>query len=116
MAREIPNFTQEAPGEAVENRGDEERILADRDETVSEKSHFQDLEEEPAAFIRGEVDVKSQMDKTAREIDASVRGHGDHSEDLHSNGLEEVMAKTDQDILEQIYKRRSEFDDNHKNR
>jgi hypothetical protein len=92
----VPKFTQFTKGEATENQGDEERILADRDETLIEleadsikteekmeerESALNSIENEPEDFMRGEVDVKSQMDRAAREMEANLQGHrrSDHN-------------------------------------
>lgn len=96
----IPEFTKNNPGEAEENRMDEERILADRDLTesgpASGPSPYMNLEDEPADFMRGEVDVKTQMDRAADALDSSVRGIKDNSQPgLQSHGIEEAGAKTD---------------------
>ena len=82
-----PKFTQTEAGEAMENKGDEEKIIGDQDQTMIEgditnldenmgaKTYSLDtVEDEPEDFMRGEIDVKTQMDRTAREIDAAVHG------------------------------------------
>jgi hypothetical protein len=82
-----PKFSQVQPGEATENSGDEETIIGDQDQTLNErtlgnldenmgaKSYSLDTaEDEPSDFMRGEIDVKTQMDRAAREMDAAIRG------------------------------------------
>ncbi len=82
-----PKFSQTLNGEATENKGDEEKIIGDQDQTLSEGSlskldenmgaksySLNTVEDEPEDFMRGEIDVKTQMDRAAREIDAAVRG------------------------------------------
>jgi hypothetical protein len=82
-----PKFSQVLPGEATENSGDEEKILGDQDQTLNEKTlgnldenmgaksySLDTAEDEPGDFMRGEIDVKTQMDRAAREMDAAVRG------------------------------------------
>jgi len=82
-----PRFTDVADGEASENEYDEQSIIGDQDETMIEgdinnldenmgaKTYSLDTsEDEPEDFMEGELDVKQQMDRTAREIDASVHG------------------------------------------
>lgn len=108
----VPEFTQASRGEAVENRGDENRILADRDETNDEPTEFMNVENEPADFIRGEVDVKTQMDRAANALDSSVRGIREKlTEGLQTHGLEEVEAKTDKALAQsaasqRVYKKK----------
>ena len=83
----IPRFTDVSDGEASENEFDEQLIINDQDETTIEgdinnldenmgaKTFSLDpVEDEPEDFMQGELDVKQQMDRTAREIDASVHG------------------------------------------
>lgn len=74
-------------GQAAENPEDEAEIFDDADETMQE--HFatdidrvdqdsREMEDLPSQFVRGEIDVKEQMDRTdARIIDASRQGHLD---------------------------------------
>ena len=71
----------------LENPRDEAMILGDQDQT-SEDSQILDenmgldaqsansLEEEPAEFVRGEVDVVEQMKRTSRAMDDIIHGHG----------------------------------------
>lgn len=70
--------------EPIENHDDESQILADQDltnenditeldENLGAKSHsLDDLEKEPADFMRGEVDVKEQMERTTRAMDSVI--------------------------------------------
>lgn len=72
------------PGEktADENHEDESQIIGDQDSTnenditeldenLGAKSNsLDDLENEPADFLRGEVDVSEQMERTTRAMDA----------------------------------------------
>jgi hypothetical protein len=71
------------PGQktAEENHEDESQIIADQDitnesditeldENLGAKTNsLDDLENEPADFLRGEVDVTEQMARTARAMD-----------------------------------------------
>lgn len=70
----------------TENARDEAIIIGDQDQTVSDDANLNNasmgqayriaksLEEEPADFVRGEVDVKEQMDRTARAMNRVFRG------------------------------------------
>jgi hypothetical protein len=60
-----------------ENVEDEAEIVGDVDETTSDHSlEEEELEDLPEKFIRGELDVKEQMDRTdAHIIDASIGGN-----------------------------------------
>lgn len=117
-----PPFTQLKLGETTENKVDENEILVDKDETghdtiktTVERFNLTDtdldtLEDLPADFMRGEVDVKSQMDMAASAMDSSLRGLQDPgSEDSPKGelgasfrdtpgGIDEVAAKTDEFI------------------
>lgn len=67
-----------------ENHDDESQILTDQDltnegditeldENLGAKSNsLDDLENEPADFLRGEVDVTEQMERTARAMEAVI--------------------------------------------
>lgn len=70
------------PNEAFENPEDAALILGDQDETLDDELDHEDamgadggedhplsLENEPAEFIRGEVDVKTQMDRATEHSD-----------------------------------------------
>jgi hypothetical protein len=91
-------------GSATESSDDEIEIIADQDQTGASKRHARDLtnlEDEPDEFIRGEVDVKTQMDRTTREMDLSIQGIRDNSgRGLQTHGLEEVAAATDRAMAE----------------
>jgi hypothetical protein len=75
-------------GDVLENPRDEAIILADQDQTESGDPQAHDenlgqdaqsannLEEEPAEFVRGEVDVVEQMKRTSRAMDHIIHGHG----------------------------------------
>ena len=66
------------------NHDDESQILTDQDltnegditeldENLGAKSNsLDDLENEPADFLRGEVDVTEQMERTARAMEAVI--------------------------------------------
>lgn len=98
-------------GQAALNPEDASAILTDQD-LSGPKSDLQgdtlsgagpvslDLEDEPGEFIRGEVDVKSQIDRTSRVVKANVHGHHDldDSPEMTPGGIEEVAAKTDEDL------------------
>ena len=70
---------------AYENHDDESQRLADQDSTneaditaldenLGAKSNSLDeLENEPADFMRGEVDVTEQMERTTRAMDAVIK-------------------------------------------
>lgn len=71
---------------------DQSDILTDKDETalvnpkddilLDEKlSAFEDLENEPAEFARGEIDVVEQMDRAARAMEDAV-----NKKQLHPEG------------------------------
>ncbi len=118
----IPGFTQASAGEAYENSDDEAQILADQDQTTPDDNLTRDenmgapsnsleaMEDEPGDFMRGEVDVKEQMDRAADAMDSSIRGlqtQGDEDSprtELGSafrntpGGLEEVEFKTDEEL------------------
>lgn len=97
----IPPFTQTHTGEGIENKVDESDILTDQDLTTADRDVVP-LEDEPGDFVRGEVDVKEQMDRAAEALDASIRGIRPPSDREAAQetpgGLEEVAAKTDQDL------------------
>lgn len=116
----IPEFTQTKMGEASENTYDENEILEDQDVTNKSNLHtddenmgaktrsYESLEDEPGDFMRGEIDVKDQMDRAADAMDASIHGYQNQgAEDsprteigasfkYTPGGLEEVEAKTDE--------------------
>jgi hypothetical protein len=117
----IPGFTHEVRGGSKEDEDDEVDILTDQDlteklvrsddENLGAKSNSLDeLEEEPEDFIEGEVDVKEQMDRAADAMDSSLRGLQNQAyEDSPRTelgaafrntpgGIEEVEAKTDQEL------------------
>jgi hypothetical protein len=99
---------------------DENEILADQDQTLKKDLLVDDenmgaktksldpLEDEPEDFVRGDLDVKEQMDRATDAVDASLYGYQNQSyEDsprgeLNSSfrntpgGLEEVEMKTDE--------------------
>ncbi|MBX2988359.1 MAG: hypothetical protein KF802_10730 [Bdellovibrionaceae bacterium] len=89
---------------------DLQEILSDMDQTSMRSSPEDDLrgggpvsldlEDEPAEFVRGEIDVKTQMDRTTRIAKADALGHHDldDSPDMTPGGLDEVAAKTDEDL------------------
>lgn len=70
-----------------ENHDDESQILSDQDMTNEEDikdldenmgaktNSLNDLENEPAEFIRGEVDVREQMERTTRRMTRHLRNH-----------------------------------------
>jgi len=101
---------------------DEEQILGEQDQTQkknllsldenmgAKSASLDSLEEGPADFMTGEIDVKKQMDLAERALKRSVagenesRGEGDRDSELEESfratpgGLEEVMEKTDEDL------------------
>lgn len=119
-ATPIPEFTQTKMGEASEDSYDEKEILEDQDvtnksnlraddENMGAKSRsYEPMEEEPGDFMRGEIDVKEQMDRAADAMDASIHGYQNQgAEDSPKTelgasfkytlgGIEEVEAKTDE--------------------
>lgn len=121
---QMPGFTQSAGAEIFENKRDESDILADQDQTVPADRLTQDenmgaksttldtLEDEPGDFMRGEVDVKTQMDRAADAVDSSLRGLSNQADEDSPRtelgaafkdtpgGLEEVEMKTDQDLAQ----------------
>ena len=126
-----PGFTGSAGAEIFENKRDESDILADQDQTVSadaltadenmgaKSTTLEPLEDEPADFMRGEVDVKEQMDRTADAVDSSIRGLSNQADEDSPRtelgaafkdtpgGLEEVEMKTDQDLAARKHPKKS---------
>lgn len=105
----VPEFTKTSPGEATESRNDASEILDDqdqtgendaltRDENMGAKTYSLDtLEDEPGDFARGEIDVKTQMDRAARELNSALNGFESlDDEGEPEGGLEEVIQKTDE--------------------
>lgn len=116
----MPRIKSDA--DATENLRDEDEIINDQDltrkqnllrddENMGAKSRSLDtLEDEPDEFIRGDLDVKEQMDRTTDAFDASIFGYQSQAyEDSPSGelnasfrntpgGLEEVEMKTDQEL------------------
>ncbi len=119
-----PTFTNPTPGGSQENPGDETGILLDQDRTAPENMRNMEmddnmgaisdspesLEDVPADFIRGEIDVVEQMERAASAMEDSIEGHelqgyeDSPKGDLNSSfrdtpgGVEEVAAKTDEDM------------------
>lgn len=120
-----PEFTQQTKGEAPENSMDEKEILGDQDQTIyngtkrtfrrrddenmgAKSLSLDSLEDEPDDFIRGDVDVKEQMDRAADAMESSLRGlQNQGAEDSPATelgasfkytpgGIEEVAEKTDE--------------------
>ncbi len=126
-----PSFSGLHQGEATNNHTDEGEILVDKDQTskVEVKDlkkamkntdrSFEPLEDLPADFMRGEIDVLEQMNLAADALDSSLRGLPDGgSEDsprgeLGSSfkntpgGIEEVEAKTDEYLASHGLKKKS---------
>ncbi|HWU43292.1 MAG TPA: hypothetical protein VN132_07640 [Bdellovibrio sp.] len=118
----VPGFSQIKMGETRENRFDENEILVDKDQTghttlrsTVERFNMTDtalepLEDLPGDFMRGEIDVKKQMDLAASAMDSSLRGlqhqgyenspRGEMGASFRDTpgGIEEVAAKTDEFI------------------
>ena len=119
---ELPAFTQGVPGGSDENMDDESDILTDQDQTEkvdllsddenmgAHSNSLDSLENEPDDFLEGEIDVKTQMDRAAAALDASIHGYQDQgTEDSPRTelgaafadtpgGLEEVEASTDREL------------------
>jgi len=104
---------RELPENDYDDHRDEEQILNDQDmtnegditkldEIMGAKSGSLDvLEDEESDFMRGEVDVKAQMDRAERALDQAIHHHEpleSLEEDETPGGLEEVILKTDQDL------------------
>lgn len=122
MATVNPGFTNVGGAESSENTRDESGILTDQDQTTFDdkltrdenmgapENSLESLEDEPADFMRGEVDVLEQMDRAASAMEASILGLGSQgTEDSPRSeigasfkdtpgGIEEVEMKTDEDI------------------
>jgi hypothetical protein len=117
----IPNFTRSAGSEITENKRDQDQILNNQDQTQSSqldlkndeemgaKTRSLDLsEEEPGDFVRGEIDVKEQMDRAADAMESSIQGYQSQGAETSPQtemgaswkytpgGIEEVAAKTDE--------------------
>lgn len=119
---DLPAFTQGVPGGGEENSDDESDILSDQDQTEKMDLLSDDenmgahskslgvLEDEPDDFMEGEIDVKTQMDRAAAALDASIHGYQNQgTEDSPRTelgaafantpgGLEEVEMRTDQEL------------------
>jgi hypothetical protein len=119
-----PSFTNPTPGGAQEDPRDENDIIFDQDQTNASDNLTRDdnmgaisnsldtLEDEPADFMRGEVDVKEQMDRAASALDDSIHGYESQADedsprgDLGASfrdtpgGLEEVEQKTEEDLAQ----------------
>lgn len=109
------NEPQVDPKEAFENPEDAALILGDQDETLNGDDLQADdtmgadggednplsLENEPDEFVRGEVDVKEQMDRTTERLDyvaTSSLERGARDEDFGKPG-ENVKALGDDDLV-----------------
>jgi hypothetical protein len=85
------------PETDVENSEDEASIMADKDETLDGRTDLErgpnrlsrSVEDEPEDFIEGDVDVKTQMDRTERQLRAHLDGgdgdRGRHEDDRMPN-------------------------------
>lgn len=94
------------------NEEDENDILTDQDQLgpLDNTADIQgakstlspDLENEPEEFQRGEIDVKTQIDRTTRIARANIQGHHDldDSPATTPGGIEEVAAQTDEEMAE----------------
>lgn len=91
------------------NDDDQFAIISDQEETLEEREPrllrgagpaSLDLEDQPGEFVRGDIDLKTQMDRTLRATRASAQGHRDldDSSETTPGGLEEVAASTDRAI------------------
>jgi hypothetical protein len=87
---------------ATESSEDEIEIMMDQDRTSSmgkRAANLLDVENEPAEFIRGDVDVKTQMDRTTRTMRLQLEGVRDNTlPGLQTHGIEEAAAATDRDL------------------
>lgn len=116
----VPSFTAIKFGEASEDAHDETKILSDQDQTMrpdltsvttrksSTSTQLDSLEDLPGDFMRGDIDVKEQMDRAATALDRSLRGYQSQADEDSPRGelgasfkntpggLEEVEEKTDQ--------------------
>ena len=119
-ASSIPSFAEATRGEPSENPRDESKILSDQDQTMkadltsvttrksSTNTELESLEDLPGDFMRGDIDVKEQMDRAASALDTSLRGFQNQADEDSPRGelgasfkntpggLEEVEEKTDQ--------------------
>ena len=85
-------------------------LLADDENMGAHSKSLDALEDEPEDFMEGDVDVKTQMDRAAAALDASINGYQDRgTEDSPRTelgaafadtpgGLEEVEMRTDQEL------------------
>jgi hypothetical protein len=118
----LPEFTKAVEGGSDEEPMAESNILSDQDGTKSMRPDVDDenlgaqsialdsLENEPTEFMRGDIDVKEQMDRAANALDSSLHGwesqayEDDPNGDLGASfratpgGIEEVEMKTDQEL------------------
>jgi hypothetical protein len=87
---------------ATESSDDEIEIMMDQDQTSSmgrSAPNLLDVENEPMDFIRGDVDVKTQMDRTTQNMKLQIQGVRDNSHPgLQTHGIEEAAAATDRDL------------------
>lgn len=108
--------------DVVENISDESQILTDQDQTMSAdpsrldenmgaiSNSLEPMEDEAPDFMRGEVDVKKQMDLTRRAMEDGLNGvrpdppptigeDGELDAAFRETpgGLEEVIMKTEQE-------------------
>lgn len=110
------------PRNGNENEADEMQILSDQDETLKHKLSTLDenmgaktqsldsLEDETEDFMRGEIDVKEQMDRASNAMARSIRGIQnarsltDPESELNASfqhtpgGLEEAIMQTDKNL------------------
>ncbi|WII72943.1 hypothetical protein QJS83_03540 [Bdellovibrio sp. 22V] len=118
----LPVFTEIKKGETSESTFDEDEILTDKDQTARttitnavKRMKLNDiapepLEDLPGDFMRGDIDVREQMDRAADAMDTSWRGLQNRADEDSPRGelgasfrdtpggLEEVEAKTDEYI------------------
>lgn len=92
--------TEIVPREAQQDRDDSEDILWDRDQTNRQHKARLTPENVPRDFERGDIDVKTQMDRIERIARAQAQHHYDldDSPDTTPGGIEEVMAKVDREL------------------
>ena len=105
--KDTTSALEPVPGGAIENSSDEADILSDQDQTFASSDLkadkmggagrlSQDLEDEPADFMRGEVDVVEQMNRTRNAMDTVLSGHHNLDEpDVSTGGLDAVFERPD---------------------
>lgn len=110
-----------------EDRADELEILSDQDLTAksditsldenlgAKSKSLGSLEDESPDFMRGELDVKEQMDRAQEAFASSIHGETNLARDPQSEleasfrhtpgGLEEVIMKTEEEMIHRRHPR-----------